>query len=262
MPLKIRFRHTSTVLLLHRGPRGGGVSESAFEDQNLKPPAFQFYPDDFLGGTLHFTDAEVGLYIRLLSVQWSAGSLPDDDAELASYGKGGTPVHRVREKFQKGSDGRLRNERLEVERRKQAEFRDKQAENGRKGGRPARKGLGLSGLSQTKAKKSFPSPSPSPSPSSLSDPVSVTNGEGKASRSLAFKPPNIEEVKLQAAKTGMPETEAFKFHAHFESNGWRVGSNPMRSWHAALQKWHLNGPRYGGRQQPAQPTQNLPIRDL
>lgn len=30
MPLKIRFRHTSTVLLLHRGPRGGGVSESVF----------------------------------------------------------------------------------------------------------------------------------------------------------------------------------------------------------------------------------------
>lgn len=36
MPLKIRFRHTSTVLLLHRGPRGGGVSESVFGSLPLK----------------------------------------------------------------------------------------------------------------------------------------------------------------------------------------------------------------------------------
>lgn len=118
---------------------------------------------------MHFTDAEVGLYQRLLCVQWSTGSLPDDDAELQSYGKGNTPVARVKQKFEKGPDGRLRNARMEQERVKQAEFREKQARNGAKGGRPSAKGLGSSGKTQTKAKKSSPSPSPSPSSSPSSD---------------------------------------------------------------------------------------------
>lgn len=54
----------------------------------MNPPAFQFYPDDFLAGTMHFTDAEAGLYIRLLCVQWSKGQLPCDNHMLSSYGKG------------------------------------------------------------------------------------------------------------------------------------------------------------------------------
>lgn len=90
----------------------------------MKPPAFQFYVDDFLGGTMHFTDAEIGLYIRLLCVQWSAGSLPDDDEELASYGKGPTPIARVKLKFKRCDDGRLRNERMEIVRKKQSDYID------------------------------------------------------------------------------------------------------------------------------------------
>jgi uncharacterized protein YdaU (DUF1376 family) len=34
-----------------------------------KPPAFQFYADDFLGGTIDLTTEEVGAYIRLLCFQ-------------------------------------------------------------------------------------------------------------------------------------------------------------------------------------------------
>lgn len=92
-----------------------------------KPPAFQFYANDFLGGTQHLTDAEVGLYIRLLLAQWSAGSLPNDDEELLSYGKSTalstTRLDRVKAKFELCPDGRLRNARLEREREKQNEFR-------------------------------------------------------------------------------------------------------------------------------------------
>ena len=74
---------------------------------------------------MNFTDAELGLYIRLLCVQWSAGSLPNDDAELASYGRGETSLARIRTKFKLGDDGRLRNARLEDERNKQAQWREK-----------------------------------------------------------------------------------------------------------------------------------------
>jgi uncharacterized protein YdaU (DUF1376 family) len=33
-------------------------------------PAFQFYPSDFLGGTMMLTDAECGIYIKLLCSLW------------------------------------------------------------------------------------------------------------------------------------------------------------------------------------------------
>lgn len=108
---------------------------------------------------MHFTDAEVGLYARLLCVQWSTGSLPDDDTELASYGKGDTALGRIKSKFVKGADGRLRNLRMETERQKQLDFRARQTLNGLRGGRPSKPKPNpsvSSGLSQTEAKKSSP----------------------------------------------------------------------------------------------------------
>lgn len=41
-----------------------------------KSPAFQLYASDFLAGTAHHSDAEVGLYIRCLLREWLDGSLP------------------------------------------------------------------------------------------------------------------------------------------------------------------------------------------
>ncbi len=125
---------------------------------DMNPPAFQFYPDDFLGGTIQF--AEVGLYIRLLCVQWSTGKLPPENHMLSSYGKGDTPVDQVKTKFQVCEDGFLRNKRMEDERKKQEAYRKSRSDNGKQGGRP-KKPYGYSSLSKTKAKKSSPSPSPS-----------------------------------------------------------------------------------------------------
>jgi len=105
-----------------------------------KPPAFQFYADDFIAGTAKFSDAEVGLCVRLLCAQWSEGSLPDDDGELASYGKGGTPLVRVKAKFEAGEDGRLRNARMEKVRQEQMEWREKSRQGGLKSAQSRAKG--------------------------------------------------------------------------------------------------------------------------
>ena len=99
----------------------------------MKAPAFQFYADDFLSGTITMTDAEVGLYIRLLCHQWYSGGLPNDNAEIELHSRGGTPLKRVLAKFQLGDDGLLRNARLEAVRRGRQEFVDKQTEKSAKG---------------------------------------------------------------------------------------------------------------------------------
>ena len=63
-----------------------------------------------------------------------------------------------------------------------------------------------------------------------------------------FIKPSVEEVKLQFSKIGLPMSEAERFHDFYESNGWRVGKNPMRSWTSAAANWKRN---MEGRRQPA-----------
>jgi hypothetical protein len=52
-----------------------------------------------------------------------------------------------------------------------------------------------------------------------------------------FAPPSIQEVDLHCAKIGLPASEGERFVAYYESNGWKVGKNPMKSWTAALINW-------------------------
>jgi uncharacterized protein YdaU (DUF1376 family) len=197
----------------------------------MKPPAFQFYADDFLSGTMHFSDAECGLYVRLLAIQWSTGGLPDDDAELLSYGRGNTPIARVKTKFRKCPDGLLRNDRLEAERAKQSDYRQRQADNGARGGRP--KGLANPTLSenitqpitQTEPKKSSPSPSPSP--------IDAQTNKG------GF--PRLEEVKAYGAMRGLKPEDSEQFWHHFESSGWvDKNGNPVTKWQSKLMTWKVS----------------------
>src|SRR5690349_6278210 len=95
----------------------------------MKPPAFQFYAADFLVGTADMEATEVEAYIRLLCHQWDRGFVPKDKAVRLA----GTEVSAaVLAKFVE-SNGELRNERMEVERRKQAEYRGQQSQRGKAG---------------------------------------------------------------------------------------------------------------------------------
>jgi hypothetical protein len=130
-------------------------------------PAFQWYPKDALSSIRlsMLTLEEEGAYRRALDFCWLHGSIPADPKLLIRLiGKGCTieiaeaiiPMFEV-------FDGKLYHERLEQERSKQKAFREKQAENGKRGGRPKlnptesqEKGLGYFGETQTEAKKSSP----------------------------------------------------------------------------------------------------------
>lgn len=58
--------------------------------------------------------------------------------------------------------------------------------------------------------------------------------------------PTMEEVKLAAAKIGMPDLEAQKFFHYYESVGWRVGKSKMVSFQNALAGWKLRWMERGG----------------
>lgn len=70
--------------------------------------------------------------------------------------------------------------------------------------------------------------------------------EEKGSGKGRMQKPTVAEIKLLAIKRGMPAEEGEKFFNYYESNGWRVGRNPMRSWEAALANWKRHWIEYGG----------------
>ena len=90
-------------------------------------PAFQFYADDFVGGTVDLSPSDVGAYIRLLCYQWGRGAIPTDRKAINRIA--GCPVSpEVLAKFPNGV-----NERLEKVRVEQAEYRQNRSESGKKG---------------------------------------------------------------------------------------------------------------------------------
>lgn len=93
----------------------------------MKPPAINFYTQDFLVGTTFMTDEEVGQYIRLLCYQHQMnGYLPDKIFERLCHSDA------VREKFQHCERGWY-NERMLEEIQKRIEYTESRRANRFKG---------------------------------------------------------------------------------------------------------------------------------
>ena len=100
----------------------------------MKSPAFQFYPNDFLGSAkvATMTLEEVGLYTLLLCYDWNEVGLPESPEVLAKLLRISPRTFKklwrtVGENFTKRGN-RYYNKRLEAERRKQLERKKKAAD--------------------------------------------------------------------------------------------------------------------------------------
>lgn len=60
--------------------------------------------------------------------------------------------------------------------------------------------------------------------------------EDKGKRKL-FVSPTLERIKKEITQKGY-KVKAEKFFYHYESNGWMVGRNKMKSWKMALANWN------------------------
>jgi len=198
-----------------------------------RAPAFQFYADDFLAGTMTMTNEERGAYISLLCLQWSKGCVTELDIQRICLGM---PTHCqgiCQGKFQLGDDGHYRNQRLEVERSKQKERSQKQSDIANLRWNKDAKAMPTHYQEDAEAyARSIPescSPSPSPSP--------IIKIQADRPPSVRFQKPTAEELTAEAIKIGLPLPEVDKFLNYYESNGWKVGKNSMKSWPAAMKGW-------------------------
>jgi uncharacterized protein YdaU (DUF1376 family) len=113
------------------------------------PPSFDFYPDDFVGGTYYMDGEALAMYIRSICFQWGNDVLPDDAVRLAKIMNVSDEVFakywpQVAEKFISDGNGGLYNARLKSEKDKRLGIASKRSAAGRKGGQASAKHLLIS----------------------------------------------------------------------------------------------------------------------
>jgi hypothetical protein len=83
-----------------------------------KDPAFLFYPNDWIGGTMGMTFEEKGAYMELLMTQFNRGHMTTHMIGQVV----GQIFDKIQDKFIKDQDGLWYNERLEEEKLKRQNF--------------------------------------------------------------------------------------------------------------------------------------------
>lgn len=68
-------------------------------------------------------------------------------------------------------------------------------------------------------------------------PIQTISNQAKPKRECErFRPPTVEEVQAYCDDKGYT-FDAEQFVAFYDSKGWKVGRNPMKSWQAACTTW-------------------------
>lgn len=206
-------------------------------------PAFQFYPQDFIGGTCHLSNEEVGLYIRLLSLLWiRGGRMPFEVERLARMT--GTPLlefdklwQELQSKFEIAdnilSHARF-DEMIATRERRQAAG----SLTGKLGGRPKKEtqlkgnAKGNQNAIETHSKRNVMKNEDRRMKSE--DCISEEQKEPKK----RFVPPTVEEVKSYCLEQKLEFVDADDFFNFYASKGWMVGKNKMKNWKNAAGGWN------------------------
>src|SRR5688572_6018561 len=96
-----------------------------------KVPAFLFYPNDWLGGTLGLTRHQKGCYIDLLVAQFNRGPLSLETIKTV-LGQDYSSWAVLSSKFKQDTEGCFYNERLATEIVKRKQFSQSRRDNAKK----------------------------------------------------------------------------------------------------------------------------------
>lgn len=178
-----------------------------------KDPAVLLYTSDFLSSTITMTNEEVGMFIRLLCLQHQKGKLSEKDMQSICSGY----VQDVYEKFEL-IDGFYINQRMYEEAEKRSKYTESRRNN----------------ASAKHMQKHMPN--------HMENEIENVN-EVEIKNKSKFKKPDLLEVHQYFQEQENPN-EAEKFFNYYESNGWKVGKNPMKDWKAASRNWIKNAKNF------------------
>lgn len=188
-----------------------------------KDPAVLFYPDNFMTGTMFFTDDQVGKYIRALCAQQLHGHLAKE--QIDSIVKNDIVVM---EKFKVDRDDKYYNERMQKEMEKRSSYCDSRRSN----------------LYKSKSKQHRHMTN------HMREHMGNGNGNGNEDRNGIEIPPTLEAIQAYCTerKNSVDPNQFFDFYT---SKNWMIGKNKMKDWQAAVRTWEkrsgeqLAQPRYG-----------------
>ena len=179
-----------------------------------KDPAFLFYSSDFLTGTLLMSMEQKGKFITLLCIQHQKGHLSEKDMLQIC----GTYDEDIFSKFQKNSEGKFFNVRLEQEVDKRKSYSESRRNN-------RKKKEDVIIISDTYVEHM----------------ENENENENKIENKKVarFEKPTLLELKNYMLEIGMADVSE-KWFDYYESNGWLVGKNKMKNWRAAVRTWKNN----------------------
>lgn len=95
----------------------------------MKDPAFLFYPNDYLGGTIGLTLEQKGAYMELLMMQFNRGHMTSHMIAHVLGHRYEYIWYSIQEKFKIDENGMYYNERLEIEQNKRKSYSDSRKKN-------------------------------------------------------------------------------------------------------------------------------------
>lgn len=188
---------------------------------------FPFFPGDYLRDTMGLSACEHGCYLLLLMHSWTRGPLRDDLDYLQRI-TGNPPMETIRfilENYWERLDIGWINKRLEDIKQKQIEAYERRANAGRKGGL-VKSSNAKAMLKQCVSNQNQNQIKENP----------LSSREVKRKAASRFSPPTVDEVRDYILEKNY-RVDAERFVSFYESKGWMVGRNPMKSWKAAVAGW-------------------------
>lgn len=178
-----------------------------------KDPAFLFYPNDYIGGTMGMTFEEKGAYIELLMLQFNRGHMT---SQMIGQTVGQLWV-KLEDKFKIDAEGLYFNERLDLEIDKRKTFVQSRFNN-------------LSGKNQYTKKEGH-------TEGHMTKHMENEDvNEDKIDKGAKFQKPTLEEVKAYCYER-QNDVDCGKWYDFYESKGWMIGKNKMKDWKAAVRTW-------------------------
>jgi uncharacterized protein YdaU (DUF1376 family) len=191
-----------------------------------KDPAFLFYPGDYVSGTMGMTFEEKGAYMDLLMLQFNRGHM---NTHMIQHTIGHL-WEQVKCKFIQDDEGLWYNVRLDFEKEKRKTFTASRRNNMKPKDKPS-----YESTYETHMQHHMDSHMENENENINKD---INTNKSKC---------NFEEaLEYISIRLGIEQgkTEAQKFFNYYESNGWKVGKNPMKNWKAAANNWITNSNTY------------------
>lgn len=199
---------------------------------------YQFHIADFALHTSHLSLEEEAVYRRLLDYYYDTEApIPSETQPVIRRLRLNNHLDTVEqilaEFFVKEADG-WHNLRADSEILAYNEKAERARENGKRGGRPKKNKQ----LQNEKPRKTQPvnSGNLEKTGSKANQEPRTINQEPKRGGRMT-RPTLPDLISEFNGRVSDPRADAEKFLSFYESNGWRVGKNPMKSWRHAVTTW-------------------------